>query len=754
MEPINPNIKEVDTKISQPSLMYAAIVVCYLLVEFVSVIDVPIIDNMGVHWLYLACLNLLVSTFLVIKGELAISKLSHSIFYALLIFNVCALVSIIPAFNKVEWLVTFSRLIITLLAFCNLSVVFMKDAKLQLLTTVMLMISGACQAGKVIFDFASGSEVQQITAGLGNKNILAASIMIKFGCSLFIIRPEWKVAYKWLVRIGLGLISSAVYLLSARSSIVGMGAVMVLYTIMSLSKKPGRTSKTWIPNVAIFIGITVLMQLVSMSSDRVYKHQSIGARVISIKNDVAPTGKNLSRITLLGFGADFIKSHPFTGGGLGNWKINAIPYEQPYFNEEVHSKHLHNDFIEIAADIGITGLLAYLSIFVICGIFLFRIMNSGSAKENNILYAAPFAGMVGYFVDALFNFPLERAGMQMLFAVLLALNVANYLYYFPLKTRVMLRVQYPVVFTILLLSCGTIFISWNVFRSMEGQYIVMNEINEQAKTKHAYEDINSYCTWIPNITETMMPIAQVKAKYLYDEGRYDEAMDLLNADKNSNPYAPSGDFYMATIYKKKGNADSAIVYYRKAYDSRRGSFDFYAGLQKMYAVKKDTILLRQVFREYSGSHKEAKEWVAIALWHMEAGGKLKGALQYLNEGLQQHPGDTELLFHTHYLAAYDLNQKELYPAAIAEGEQALSYRTTYPALFNLGLACFGNRDYPKAADCFDKAIKQYGSMQGEANYFRGQCAMILNDKKGACADFKIAAALKYPVSATLLDLCR
>ena len=59
-----------------------------------------------------------------------------------------------------------------------------------------------------------------------------------------------------------------------------------------------------------------------------------------------------------------IGKNPITGIGLGNWKIESIPYEKTTTNDHIISNHPHNDFLEISTETGVLNGFIYLTLFI------------------------------------------------------------------------------------------------------------------------------------------------------------------------------------------------------------------------------------------------------------------------------------------------------------------------------------------------------------------------------------------------------
>ncbi len=67
---------------------------------------------------------------------------------------------------------------------------------------------------------------------------------------------------------------------------------------------------------------------------------------------------------------DYIKKNPLMGAGYGSWKVASIPYEKEHADDMYIAYHAHNDFLEMAAELGIPGGLLYLAFFALCSFFI------------------------------------------------------------------------------------------------------------------------------------------------------------------------------------------------------------------------------------------------------------------------------------------------------------------------------------------------------------------------------------------------
>ena len=111
---------------------------------------------------------------------------------------------------------------------------------------------------------------------------------------------------------------------------------------------------------------------------------------------------------------------PFTGVGIGNWKLYSIDYDKKDINGFVVPYHAHNDFLQILSELGIFGVIFYL-LFIFYSIkklFFNRLFN----HNLNIFL---FGSLLIYLLDSSLNFPISRPISQLFLVALLTLISVN-----------------------------------------------------------------------------------------------------------------------------------------------------------------------------------------------------------------------------------------------------------------------------------------------------------------------------------------
>ena len=170
-----------------------------------------------------------------------------------------------------------------------------------------------------------------------------------------------------------------------------------------------------------FFGVFLFLFLFLSFLFKGANNQSVIDRFSNLNQDESA---NL-RLRYYSNGINHLIDNPIYGCGLGNWKIQSIAYESKVLKNYQVSYHMHNDFLQFGAELGIFGFILYCSIFLILLYKSFKIY----FKEKDLLPYILALSLVVYVIDAMFNFPFERTISQSMFIVfssmILALNFSN-----------------------------------------------------------------------------------------------------------------------------------------------------------------------------------------------------------------------------------------------------------------------------------------------------------------------------------------
>ena len=302
----------------------------YLLVHFIP--DLGGADVMGAQWLYVSIIDLCIIgywSFNKSKYNAAIDavlSLKFTMVYSLLV--VWALLSLFYSLNKIESLVCLARLISTYLIFINLSILYYKKSLSTLFNIVSIFVAVVLlfDAMYVISGFSKNmvemnldQNIVSLTGKNGNKNVMAASLLIKFPFLIFIILHNkilGKIAGLLILFLGI----MALFILNTRSTYVGLAIVFVLFTIAIylLYKHKGikqvgiQLTYFIIPLVfAFFAANAMLSKAVNLQG-----FQGGYGTITKRAGDINVASEQNSRIHLWKGAIDYAVKHPLLGAGL------------------------------------------------------------------------------------------------------------------------------------------------------------------------------------------------------------------------------------------------------------------------------------------------------------------------------------------------------------------------------------------------------------------------------------------------------
>lgn len=776
--------KSIPGSIHRQDAIAAGMIFLYSIIEFIPELEGG--DVMGSQWLYINVLNILVTSFILFRKNSFINQnfttVLKSIPAALYFFVLLlAIVSIAVSINKIEAFVNIARLVNAVIMFINLA--FLLYGRLKLLTLLIQLFSIylLIQSVSTISAFYKGLDERDIntlilglTGNAGNKNILAASLVIKIPFVIYCIYTfnNWKRFFNVLV---LSTGTFAIFLLNSRSSYIGLLLILLVFvaTIIFLNYRKGLKQKLLpiiliiLPVVfAFFLSVTTIKNAIAMNDEET-PYGTVIERLNSIR--LTAEGSN-SRTQMWGSAIEHIKKNPLIGCGYGNWKLASIPYEKSYADEFLVAYHSHNDFLEITAELGVIGGLAYVLIFIFLVLRLLRTVFASHKDSKIRLIAAIFLmGLTVYFVDAFLNFPLERPVMQFYFALVFAVSLLLTSFNGDQKPPVIIASQKIKLIggvTSLLLLLPSLYITHSTYKSFQ----VQKKVNRELKTGNLemkWDEINKAFPSIPNMNAFCYPNDIIRGIYLVEERQYDKALFFLSKGTNVNPHLPVAEFYKARVFLETNKLDSANIYAHQAFFTRPRSKASYQLLNDINIRRNDTAALTTAFNEYIQYRNEAWAWnhfIDINIYLNQHNEKIS---QLIDSALKFFPGDQDLIqkkasllphnnssalspsqeeaYQESFAKGLDMFSKQKYPAAILHFTKASELRPTdYVSVENIGVCYYSSGNFNKAIGYFDRVLQSFNPIDGKSELLKALCLLSLGNKSEGCDYLRKSEAKGHP----------
>jgi len=122
-----------------------------------------------------------------------------------------------------------------------------------------------------------------------------------------------------------------------------------------------------------------------------------------------------------------IADFPFTGPGLDAFQ-HVMPLMYPLFQTHTGRfiPHAHSEFLQVALDLGLPGLVAWLALYIATFSMLWRVLRCGHDGLARSLALGSGGALVGHLVFAMTDSSVLDAKPNVVFWVIVGLSVALY----------------------------------------------------------------------------------------------------------------------------------------------------------------------------------------------------------------------------------------------------------------------------------------------------------------------------------------
>jgi O-antigen ligase len=182
-------------------------------------------------------------------------------------------------------------------------------------------------------------------------------------------RLDW--LYRILASIAFCLLWLAAFLGQSRLAILGMLPMLLVISIVLVPRERWRTLALLC--VAFFTALQVLFISGFFSSQ---------ADMLAERDQDSLS----SRLLMWKSGLQILRDYPLTGSGLNTFRIPAVRELYPVPNYD-RIPHAHNEWVQIATDLGIPGFMVFAGWFLVLAWMLWNVWRFGDAKAKAIALA-------------------------------------------------------------------------------------------------------------------------------------------------------------------------------------------------------------------------------------------------------------------------------------------------------------------------------------------------------------------------------
>jgi putative inorganic carbon (HCO3(-)) transporter len=777
---VKKNLKAKIRKKSPPkshryNIVFGLVILAYILIPTFTP-NLMAFDTNAPKFLAMAIVNLLAFITLFTNEQIRQQPGSLGFFFktgvglVYLGFLAASLLSLVNAINILESLLQLTKVFTVFSAVYILSVILMRD--LRYLKWIVIVFTGLLIFDSIsvfyyINEFIQGrlNTIADIKSIYGNKNGFASAIYVKlpFALWLMVFNKGW---LKWLGWIGLLAGITATFFMATRAFYLGLIVITVVFLAYILISYFRKKQIIQLRLSGYYLLALALAYLVFTGTQQVLYPKSISNRLtLGVGQQLSTIGTSdasvSKRIEAWKWTWELFKEKPLFGVGSGNWKVVVLKYENKEEPEFTYANKAHNDFFETAAETGFIGGLLYLCIFALIAWAFLKQLFYGNYEQDD-LFSYMFlaaSGIAFYSVDAFFNFPADRPEIQVLFSIYVAAGI-SVIHHLKKRSGGEVSLQKPgnvkstliwssIAVAIIVLS-GVSYIASLNFKSSKTQRIVFNEI-ESGKLKAASDKIIAGFPFIPNLTSLGEPINSQKARYLLDEGKNEEAIAILRADRSS-PWDGRCEFHLAKGFYNLKQLDSVLVYTEKLREIKPNLFINVRMACEILEKKKEIEKASSYLETYLASNKNNDQaWVYAAGFYNRIGDVDK-AWALIEEAKKYLPKDTlvekqhkivyQLKFVDPYRVQYNMaveqiNKKNYTSALECINQFILDVPGDFDAHRLRAFIYYYQNNYHKSIEEIDYALT-LSAGNGEIINLRGVCYYALKEPEAACKDFNTA----------------
>lgn len=293
------------------------------------------------------------------------------------------------------------------------------DLTIRVIVALCILIAligiGQSYTGRIIWEYASfGPFVNRNHfAGFLEMGIALAGGIIVTG----IVKREILALYISAIII----MSAGIVLSGSRGgmlSLIGEIIFIITLTIPTLIPKKFKPKKLKMaPPLGIAtagLAIIILALFIAGSEDLI-------RNINQTKNETSqnvPLSERYNRIELWKTTGEIINDHPWLGVGLGAYPTTYTRYDRSSGTQRVEQSH--NDYLQIAADAGITGIIIAISFLIILFVYGYKASQSHNKHKRAIAIGA-LAGCFAIIIHSVVEFNLQITSNGQLFLALAGL---------------------------------------------------------------------------------------------------------------------------------------------------------------------------------------------------------------------------------------------------------------------------------------------------------------------------------------------
>ncbi len=299
----------------------------------------------------------------------------------------------------------------------------------------LVALYGLLQYAGVMRGPSEGKGLEQVISTLGNKEYVAGFLSyILFPATILLFRSRSVVARVGVIALLAFDFGSLMLFeqVGANVALVAATIALVVGCLVFRPAEPLRRARRWI--LALLV-VLAFAYLVEAPSGPLNSMVGLSADETSWIAKVWQQNSGAVRTWDWWVGFEMWKSSPWVGVGLGNYKLDFLPYKAQFLATPQgagygfyipRAAQAHNEYVQALAELGLLGALALATFLVVLAASLLHRLTQNRNEGDRLDLLLCAAGLVAVAVHALVSFPahLPTSSLAAILACGLAMSPA------------------------------------------------------------------------------------------------------------------------------------------------------------------------------------------------------------------------------------------------------------------------------------------------------------------------------------------
>lgn len=382
----------------------------------------PLDPVLSPRLIFLSVFILLFVTFFYIwrKKFIPVQSLQIKIVFGLgAAFGLWSLVGMSSAINYRESLFDLGRhFLLLILLYIVMTTVIQEESQLMKICKAVMLVSiaqsfvGILQYYELAFTDLPGNFKPY--GLMSNRNFFGSAQVFLMPFVAYVLYKAGRF-WKYAASLAMAGLVISVFISQTRSAWLSALVFFIVAALLVISFSAVNRKK-WIIGSFAAIAISVaIISLIIFADKEGGLSEQVKQRAASLSGaavDSSSAAANIDdRLKIWNKTIILIKDKPFTGVGLGNWKMAIPAYgtENMVFAKGFFAPDRpHNVYLQVAAETGLPGAVLYFGMWLMIALCGFKVVLRSGQEKIRILAILMLAGLAAVATDGMFSFPTDR----------------------------------------------------------------------------------------------------------------------------------------------------------------------------------------------------------------------------------------------------------------------------------------------------------------------------------------------------------